>query len=70
MCPFRADGGVCQEVFGRGAESKRSSGVDGCEWECSAEQCLFTSCLSVSGCQESQVTVCVRKRERIMFTTV
>lgn len=57
-------------MFGRGAESKRSSGVDGCEWECSAEQCLFMSCLSVSGCQESQVSVCVRKRERIMFTTV
>lgn len=70
MCPFRQDGRVCQEVFGRGAESKRSSGVDGCEWECSAEQCLFMSCLSVSGCQESQVSVCVRKRERIMFTTV
>lgn len=31
VCPFIADGGVCQEVFGLGAEPRFSLGVDACE---------------------------------------
>lgn len=65
MCPFRADGRVCQEVFGRGAESKRSSGVDGCEWECSVFVHELSVCQWLSG--ESSKCLCAQKRENHVY---
>lgn len=67
VCPFRADGGVCQEVFRLGAEPKGSSGVDSCEGgafnEAAFAHELFV-CQRLSG-YESQACVCVCAR----FTT-